>query len=81
MSNTKYIIFEDRDAIKAAIIFPNHITHLTMANVMFRLRLTPVSAGFVDKDAHGKYFCHGRSESLNLNGKPTDAFDLNRILK
>lgn len=42
------------------------------------VKFTPVSAGFIDFDFDGLPFCHGRSESLNLNSMACDTAALRK---
>lgn len=37
-----------------------------------------LSAGFIDWDFDGRPFCHGRSESMNLNSMAADTNELRR---
>ena len=80
----KYIIFTcAKNAIdELPVIFPNEITHSTMARsvmVLPSLRV-PVSAGFYHISDKGTYVCTGHSESLNLKSRPIDSDILTRFL-
>lgn len=81
----KYIMFENEDGHKTALIFPNHIPHANMAGDVphiighFSQRYgavkigEPVSAGFVGPDSNFQMSCWGRSESLGLEADPGDS--------
>lgn len=81
MHKLKYIRFESRLA-DSVFLFPTWENH---ADVAFRLRYKPVSAGFVSVtvDAQGmiQVTTYGRSESLNMESDPEDAELITRMLK
>ncbi len=55
------------------IVFGHHVTHFDMAR---ELSGKISSAGFVGKDEQGNLYCHGRSESLNLDSNKEDTLIL-----
>lgn len=71
--NMKYVVYAE-GGLEHMIIFPGNINHNHMANALERLRFGGenwhrgegeiVSAGFIDGGE-----CHGRSESLNIDGR------------
>lgn len=74
----KYIVMKSESEEEEIFLFPRHIDHDCMAEVLGRIKNQSfgnwhrvlrqlVSAGFVD-DGH----CHGRSESLGLASRPQD---------
>jgi len=80
----KYIICRNDDGLETALIFPNHIPHVNMANDTLR-RIShwarpnykcpklgkPISAGFISFNIDG-LCCDGSSDSLNLDSRPCD---------
>lgn len=76
MPDTKYIIVENEFGIEVALVFDGTLIHKEVAH---RLRAIPVSAGFVYFTVNGAR-CHGRSESLNLDGRPEDEAIINKSL-
>jgi hypothetical protein len=81
MKTLKYIRFDTRLA-DTVFLFPAWDNH---ADVAFKLRYKPVSAGFahvgVDADGMLKVVTYGRSESLNLESEPADAELILEMLK
>lgn len=64
----KYIRYESDNGEDTVIIFPQWVVH---ADVAHRLRVTPISAGFIAIDfVDGKVVCYGHSESLRLESVP-----------
>ena len=81
----KYIIFQNDNGLETALIFPNHIPHVNMANDTVRQIAhwakpnykcpkigKPISAGFIRFDSKGFLFCEGNSDSLDLDSRPDD---------
>jgi len=75
MDNAKYIVF-DSGAIEDIIIFSMIQDHAMMAH---RLRLMPVSAGFVEFLIDGPV-CYGKSMSLELDSREIDTKIVRRAL-
>lgn len=81
----KYVMFENEDGHKTALIFPNHIPHKNMTGDVPRMIRhfsneyggvnigEPVSAGFVGPSRSMQLEVWGRSESLGLESDPKDS--------
>jgi len=81
----KYVIFKNKDGLETALIFPNHIPHINMANNTPRqiahwakpnLKCPklgdPIAAGFLSFKPDGSILCDGCSDSLNIDSRPED---------
>jgi len=81
----KYVMFENKDGHKTALIFPNHIPHKNMTGDVPRMIRhfsneyggvdigEPVSAGFVGPNSDFQMSVWGSSESLGLKSDPGDS--------
>ena len=71
----KYIIIKETDGAEFAFFTLAPVTHLELALSLqaYRPGRTVVSAGFVTIEPDGRVTTHGRSESLNLGPRRTDA--------
>jgi hypothetical protein len=79
--NAKYIIWDD-GLTECAIVFNNHLTH---ADMVFKLRVEPISAGFVrfesnPQDPTVEAIAFGESISLRLKSRPEDSKIIQAIL-
>jgi hypothetical protein len=74
---SKYIIV-DNGSWDIPIVFGDIMPHNTLAK---GVRGTVVGAGFCYITDEGKYFCYGRSESLNIDSRgEVDSKFLNKYL-
>lgn len=74
----KYVMFETENGRKFAVMFPDHMVHAQVAQMVGILSLrahkemaTPVTAGFVNPG--DELSVAGESESLKLKSDPVDA--------
>jgi hypothetical protein len=79
--NAKYVIWDD-GLTECAIVFNNHITH---ADMVFKLRVEPISAGFVCLESNPQdpiinAVAFGESVSLNLKSRPEDSDIIQNML-
>lgn len=77
--DTKYICGELPAAVGTCyggIVFPGFMTH---ADVARHLGVVATSAGFCYVGARGIGVCYGKSVSLNVESKESDAEQLNRL--
>lgn len=78
MKEMKYVVVKDKSGNEQIYIFPKQIDHDAFAEVLSHIKTggrdwrreyrEPVSAGFTDG-----VICYGRSETLDLECRPTDA--------
>lgn len=89
MTEVKYIVLADEDRKEYPILFPREIGHVDVSNGIrgetrmsgwSRVKgwLNPVSAGFYDPD---RKTTSGKSESLKIESRPTDAALINAFLR
>lgn len=75
MTQMKYIIVE-AGISDVPYIFPEHIDHTLMANLVYG---TVLSAGFINFSVDGLQ-CYGESIGLKIKSRPEDTIIINRCM-
>ena len=76
----KYIVVKENNAHDFAIVFDETLTHKDIAQVHRASRLSVQSAGFCSIGEFG-VTAWGRSDSLNIKGRPEDVKIIENMLK
>lgn len=84
MRDAKYIVY-DTPLGEVPIIFPNHVEHAHVAN-MLDVRSEVLGAGFVSFESNPEdptivARCHGDSTSLGIRSRPDDRDIIQRALR
>lgn len=80
MSHAKYVIYEDAISdIPIPVIFPNHVQHINIHQMLDESGEKPLSAGFVYLQ-DGLLIAHGESLSLGVRSRAEDTEILNRMV-
>lgn len=77
----KYIVYMTDTGPISAIMFPSHVEHRTMANLLELTSEDIYGAGFVHFDDANGLYCDGFSTSLGRGARPEDTTLIRNLLK